>query len=201
MTIFKLFVCKAALLNGALKLNPLRELEELLALFAEPSDAPLFSRAEHVAKETTPEPYHRMLVHDHHMTISMESWHGCSVDVRVLDSRMSDGLYCRRIQLLRGGTEDVVQFGYVRFNLDLVTEQVRKEIQAEEIPLGRILIQHNVFRHVDLGDILRFTAGSGLKRFLPMQDGEVTFGRLATIFCNGAPAIDLLEVSAPLLPR
>jgi hypothetical protein len=31
-----------------------------------------------------------------------------------------------------------------------------------------------------------------------MQPGEVTYGRLATIFCNGIPAIDLLEISAPL---
>ncbi len=187
--------------TGVLTVNPLRELDELLELFPELPENQLFQRAEHIAKETTPEPYHSMLVHDHHMTISMESWHQCSVDVRVLDSRVVDGLYCRRIQLLKSGSEEVVQFGYVRFNLDLVTERVRHEIQAEQIPLGRILIQHNVFRHVDLGAILRFTAGPGLHRFLPMQSGEVTFGRLATIFCNGAPAIDLLEVSAPLSPR
>ena len=30
------------------------------------------------------------------------------------------------------------------------------------------------------------------------QPGEVTYGRLATIFCDQKPAIDLLEVSAPL---
>jgi hypothetical protein len=31
-----------------------------------------------------------------------------------------------------------------------------------------------------------------------MDVGQTTYGRLATIFCNGAPAIDLLEVSSPL---
>jgi hypothetical protein len=79
-----------------------------------------------------------------------------------------------------------------------VTECVKKEILAGIVPLGRVLIQHNVLRHVDLGAILRFTAGPGLATRLQMKEGQVTYGRMATIFCNGSPAIDLLEISAPL---
>lgn len=179
-------------------MNPIKELDELAGLFPEPEEQRLYLRAEHVAKEATPEPYHHMLVHEHHMTVSMESWHNCSVDVDVLASRLENGLYLRKIVLRKGGTPQPVQFGYVRFNLELVTPQVRREILEEKVPLGRVLIQHNVFRHVDLGAILRFTAGPGLERYLHMQPGEVTYGRLATIFCNGTPAIDLLEISAPL---
>ena len=179
-------------------MNPLKELNDLAGLFPEPADAPLFLQARHVAREATPEPYRTMLVHEHHMTISMESWHRCSVDVEVLESRFQDGLYLRKIRLLKSGTSRAVQFGYVRFNLELVTEQVRKEILEEKVPLGRILIQHNVFRHVELGAILQFTVGPGLARWLQMPEQAVTWGRLATIFCNGSPAIDLLEISAPL---
>ena len=172
-------------------MNPLKELQELVGLFPEPEGHPLYLTAEHVAKEATPEPYHRMLVHEHHMTISMESFHDCSVDVEVMASRFEDGLYLRKIRLHKSGTKEAVQFGYV-------TEKVRAEILAEKTPLGRVLIQHNVFRHVDLGAILRFTAGPGLAEYLNMNVGQTTYGRLATIFCNGAPAIDLLEVSSPL---
>ena len=179
-------------------MNPIRELEELVGLFPEPTDRPLYLKAEHVAKEATPEPYRQMLVHEHHMTISMESYHDCSVDVKVLASRFENGLYLRKIILLKSGTEEVVQFGYVRFNLDFVTPQVRQEILEEKIPLGRVLIQHNVFRHVDLGAILRFTAGPTMAEYLQMNVGQVTYGRLATIFCNGSPAIDLLEVASVL---
>ncbi len=181
--------------------NPIRELEELAALFPEPSSAPLYLRAEHIAKEATPEPYHRLLVHEHHMTISMEEWHMCRVDVDVLASRQEGGLYFRKIVLRNSGTGMAVLFGYVRFNLDLVTPGVRAEILEEKTPLGRVLIQHNVFRHVDLGAILRFTAGPGLAECLGMPAGEVTYGRLATIFCNGVPAIDLLEIVRPLEER
>jgi hypothetical protein len=178
--------------------NPIRELEELAALFPEPAGAVLYLSAEHVAKEATPEPYHHMLVHEHHMTISMEEWHVCRVDVDVLASRFENGLYLRKIVLRKSGTDQPVQFGYVRFNLDLVTPGVRAEILEEKVPLGRVLIQHNVFRHVDLGAILRFTAGTRLAEYLKMPVGGITYGRLATIFCNGIPAIDLLEISAPL---
>jgi hypothetical protein len=178
--------------------NPLKELQELVTLFPEPGGHELYLTAEHVAKEATPEPYHRMLVHEHHMTISMESYHDCTVDVEVMASRFEDGLYLRKIRLHKSGTRNAIQFGYVRFNLDFVTEKVRAEILSEKIPLGRVLIQHNVFRHVDLGAILRFTAGPGMAEYLQMDVGQTTYGRLATIFCNGSPAIDLLEVSSPL---
>jgi hypothetical protein len=104
----------------------------------------------------------------------------------------------RKIALRKHGTDEVVQFGLVRFNFDYVTPKVREEILAEKIPLGRVLIQHNVFRHVDLGAIIRFVAGPGMAKYLQMKEGEVTYGRLATIFCNGSPAIDLLEISSPL---
>lgn len=179
-------------------MNPLKELQELVCLFPEPVGHELYLTAEHVAKEATPEPYHRMLVHEHHMTISMESFHDCTVDVEVMASRFEDGLYLRKIRLHKSGTKNAIQFGYVRFNLDYVTEKVRAEILSEKIPLGRVLIQHNVFRHVDLGAILRFTAGPGMAEYLNMNVGQTTYGRLATIFCNGIPAIDLLEVSSPL---
>lgn len=179
-------------------MNPIIELEELVNLFPEADGVPLYAAAEHIAREATPEPYHRMLVHEHHMTVTMEAYHDCSVDVQVVDSRFENDLYLRKILLKKSGTSDVVQFGIVRFNFDYVTPAVKAEILAQKTPLGRVLIQHNVLRHIDLGAIIRFTAAEGLCRYLPMQPGQQTYGRMATIFCNGAPAVDLLEISSPL---
>ena len=106
-------------------------------------------------------------------------------------------LFRSKIVLLKKGTNLVVQFGIVRFDLKSVSEGVRNEILKEQTPLGRILIQHNVFLQIDLGAILRITAGPGLSDALQMPQHGQTFGRLATIFCNGRPAVDLLEISAP----
>ena len=126
------------------------------------------------------------------------AWHRSNTAAIVIDQRFENELYLRRSLLRTGGTGKIVQLGYVRFNFEYVTECVRKEILAGIIPLGRVLIQHNVLRHVDLGAILRFTAGPGLAKRLQMKEGQVTDGRMATIFCYGSPAIDLLEISAPL---
>ena len=177
-------------------MNPLTELDSLLGLF--PQDEPLIDAAEHMPSSQTPEPYKQMLVHDHHMTVTMESYHKTSVDVRVLDQNLDGNIYARKILLLKSGTDQVVQFGIVRFNFQYVTDDVRDEILAGQTPLGRVLINHNVLRHIDLGAILKITAGRGLAGLLQMPEGDVTYGRLATIFCNHRPAVDLLEVSAPL---
>lgn len=139
-----------------------------------------------------------MLVHDHHMTVAMETYHRTSVDVHVFDRRLDGDLYARKIALYEHGTDVPVQFGLVRFNLQYVTEAVRQQILSEQIPLGRVLIEHNVLRHIDLGAILEITAGPPLARYLAMPVGGVTYGRMATIFCNRQPAVDLLEISAPL---
>ncbi len=179
-------------------MNPIVELEQLTELFPETEHRPLYRQARHIAREATPEPYHRMLVHEHHMTVTMESYHDCRVEVEVLESRFENDLYCRKILLKNSSTKDVVQFGIVRFNFDFVSPAVRREIESQKIPLGRVLIQHNVLRHIDLGAIIELTAGPGLAHYFRMPDGDITYGRMATIFCDGRPAVDLLEVSAPL---
>jgi len=178
--------------------NPIIELEQLISLFPETQHSPLYHQARHIAREAAPEPYHRMLVHEHHMTVTMESYHDCEVEVEVVESRFVDDLYCRKILLRNDVTKDVVQFGIVRFNFEFVTDAVRKEIESQEIPLGRVLIQHNVLRHIDLGAIIELTAGPGLAHYLQMEENKTTYGRMATIFCDGLPAVDLFEVSSPL---
>lgn len=177
-------------------MNPHDELRSLTDLFT--GGPALFQRVEHIPSAVTPEPYKSMLVHDHHMTVTMEEYHRMSVDVRVLACREMGDVYARKIVLLKHGTDIPVQFGIVRFHFRYVTDAVRREIIAGEIPLGRVLITHNVLRHIDLGAILHFTAAAGLAEALHMPVGGQTYGRLATIFCNHQPAVDLLEISSPL---
>lgn len=177
-------------------MNPVDEFHKLAAMF--PDAQPLVQDVEYIPASTTPEPYKTLLVHDIHMTVTMERFHGCPVDVHVVDRRLDDDVYARKILLTRHGTNTVVQFGLVRFDFQYVTPAVRDEIISEKIPLGRVLINHNVLRQVDLNAILKLTAGPSLAKYLQMKEGDVTYGRIATIFCNRKPAIDLLEVSAPL---
>ncbi len=177
-------------------MNPVDEYRELTGLF--PGAQPLELSAQHVPNNETPEPYKSMLVHERHMTVTMEQYHNCSVDVHVLAEDLAGDLYCRKIILTKSGTDIPVQFGIVRFHFQYVTQQVREEILSRQIPLGRVLITHNVLRHIDLKSILKIEAGPELAELLKMPEGATTYGRLATIFCNHKPAVDLLEISAPL---
>jgi hypothetical protein len=177
-------------------MNPSDELKKLTSLF--PDGKTLFERAAHVASALTPEPYKLLLVHEHHMTVTMEEFYHTSVVVKVLDRKLAGDIYSRKILLLREDDSRVVQFGIVRFDLSVVLPEVRAEILSEKTPLGRILINYNVLRHIDLGAILQLAAGPGLAGLLDCPAGQTMYGRLATIFCNQKPAVDLLEVAAPV---
>ena len=66
-------------------MNPLDELEKLDSAF--PDEQPLFESVEHIPSSLTPEPYKELLVHEHHMTVTMEAYHRTRVDVRILARR------------------------------------------------------------------------------------------------------------------
>lgn len=176
-------------------MNPFDELKKLTDLF--PGE-PLFESVDHIPSSTTPEPYKRLLVHEHHMTVTMEEFHRCRVDVHVLQSRSAGNTYCREILLTREGSDQVVQYGLVQFNFEFVTQGVRDEILGGQTPLGRVLIEHNVLRHIDLGAILHVKMAPRLAGLMKSAPGTWTYGRMATIFCNRRPAVDLLEISLPL---
>lgn len=177
-------------------MNPHDELNKLTGLF--PGDRPLIAQAEHIPSSLTPEPYKSLLVHEHHMTVTMEEFHRSPVAVKVLAKRLDGDIYSRKILLTRTDTGAVVQFGIVRFNLSYVMPAVRDEIIKEGTPLGRILINYNVLRHIDLGAILRIMPGPELCALFGCTPDHPTYGRMATIFCNQKPAVDLLEISAPI---
>ena len=120
--------------------------EELFAPFGPADDLPEYA---FVAGDAVPPPYHDLLVHNHHMTVTVEAHHGDLVDVRILDRRLEGDSYTRKIVLALQGTGRVVQFGVARVHLNYCSAPVREAIVAGRTPLGRILIQHNVLRFVE----------------------------------------------------
>jgi chorismate-pyruvate lyase len=170
------------------------ELSTLFALF--PPAGPLPDCAV-VAGEEVPEPYHSLLVHEHHMTVTVEAHHGGPVDVVVLERQHQGDSYARKILLKLHGTDKVVQFGIVRINLGFCTPAARTEILSGRTPLGRILIKHNVLRRIEPTTFLRVRTNPALTKWFGLDRPRVTYGRLAYIHCDEKPAIELLEIVAP----
>jgi chorismate-pyruvate lyase len=177
---------------------PLRPLglsvEELFAPFTPAQDLPIYS---FVPGDAVPPPYHDLLVHSHHMTVTVEAHHGDLVDVRILDRRVEGDFYTRKILLALQGSGRIVQFGIARVHLNYCSPPVREAIIAGKTPLGRILIQHNVLRVVEPTAYLRVEAGPGVAKWFGLSQPRPTYGRLAVIYCDGREAIEVLEIVAP----
>jgi chorismate-pyruvate lyase len=170
------------------------DLHSLLALF--PSVGNLLEY-EQVPADEVPEPYSTLLVHPNHMTITVEAHHRDRVNVVILELRQDGDSYSRKILLTRQTDGAVVQFGIMRIKLRYCSEAVQKEILLGQVPLGRILIEHDVLRRIEPTAFLRILPGPAMMQWFGLSRATSTYGRLAYIHCDGKPAVELLEIVAP----
>lgn len=176
--------------------NPQAFLERLIGLYyPEPLELGRFSAMD---SSRLPQPFGMLLAHNRHMTVTVESFHGDSVDVEVLRSQQDGDSYSREILLRTQRRGDVVQYGIVRLRLHLIAEEPRREILQERKPLGRVLIEHQVLREVELLNVWQVHCGPALSRMLHVSPGVMTYGRTAMIHCDSEPAIELLEIVSPV---
>jgi chorismate-pyruvate lyase len=148
--------------------------------------------------EQVPSPYDGLLDHNKHMTVTVESHYGETVDVVVHQTSRKDNWYSREITLVTEQSRRIVQYGIVRLNIDALDPDVWQQIESQELPLGRVLIRHNVLREVELCELWKITSGPCLAAMLHRSIGETVYGRTALIYCDGEPAIELLEIVAPI---
>lgn len=138
-----------------------------------------------------------LLVHDEHMTVTVERFLSEPVRLHVLQQIQTDSHYSRAILLSGSESGRLIQFGIVRIDLTTVGDAVRQEIQAGVTPLGRILIEHDVMRSIHPSYYLKITPTGEMMALLKLADASPIYGRLATIMTHSHPAIEVLEVVAP----
>lgn len=167
------------------------DLADLFALFPPADDLPEFTP---IPGEDMPAPFRELLVHEHHMTVTVEAHHGDLVDVHVLAARRDERYYARKIILTLRGSGKVVLFGIVRINLAFCAPPVRAAILEQKTPLGRVLIEHNVLRRIEPTAYLRIKPGARQLAWFGLRQPQSLYGRLAIIHCDDQPAVELLEV-------
>lgn len=157
---------------------------------------------EEIAPEQMPQPARQLLVHQSHMVRTLNQFYGRPVDVHVLERHRDGNLYSRKIFLTLQETSHVVEYGLVRMDLRPMPKKVVESIVAEHAPLGSILIAHNVLRRIQPKWYLRFGVGNPILNWYGCQTSGPLFGRLGTIYCNGEPTIEVLEIvtSIPVPP-
>ena len=170
------------------------DLAELFAQFSPAADQPKY---EVVPPDAVPPPYRGLLVHEQHMTVTVEAYHGGPVDVRVLEYRQDGDHYSRKILLAHQATGKIVQFGIVRIDLSKASAEVSAAIVERKTPVGRILIRHDVMRRIEPTAFVRIDAGPAQMAWYGETGEGVLYGRLARIHFDGVPAVEVLEVVRP----
>jgi chorismate-pyruvate lyase len=178
--------------------SPLVELTALVKLFYLNTDE--LGEFQRVRGADLQNPYRSLLFHHSHMTVTVEEYHQEKVAVEVLRYDFAGGMYHREIRLRGERSERILQYGIVRLNPRLLQPKVWQEIESRRIPLGRVLIEHEVLREVECLEVWRVICNTGLSRVLLCDPQSMTYGRTAIIHCDGQPAIELLEIVAPVLP-
>ncbi len=161
----------------------------------------ILQHARVVHESDVPDPFRRLLVHHDHMTTTLRDYHDAPIGLSVLDHELTDDTYTRKIILTLAGspatradTPSVVEFGIVRIDLAQVPDVVRSEILQRTIPLGDILIQHDILREIEPKWYLAIDPPSPLLKHFDKPLSATVYGRIGIIHCNGSPAIQLLEV-------
>lgn len=168
------------------------DLDTLVRLFY--ADGGALGHFQEQSAEAMSAAYRPLLAHTGHMTETVEAHHGDRVDVEVLAKQVTPSHYARKILLRRQRDRRVVQFGIMRVAFEFLPDVARAEIEAETTPLGRVLIEHNVLRSVELVALWRVEPGPDLRKLFGIPEGVETYGRTALIYCNHEPAVELLEI-------
>lgn len=148
------------------------------------------------AVSEVPPPYDLLLDHHKHMTVTVEKYYDQTVDVQVHRCQRQADWYAREITLVTSQSQRIVQYGIVRLDTTKLDTEVWQQIESQQIPLGRVLIEHKVMREVELHGLWRVRVGPSLAGLMHVKIGDVLYGRTALIYCDGAPAIELLEIVA-----
>jgi hypothetical protein len=136
----------------------------------------------------------RLLAHNDHMTVTLEADSGCPVVVRALAEWRDESSYARNSLLSRQTDGAILQFGIMRIWLADLPVNVQEEITVQRLPLGRVLVDHNLLREVELITLWRIAPGPALRRHLPNADGREIYGRSAQILVDERPTVQLLEI-------
>ncbi|WP_372370496.1 hypothetical protein [Candidatus Uabimicrobium sp. HlEnr_7] len=143
--------------------------------------------------ETLPAPYRDLLVHQNHMTTTLEKFYGQPVQVEVKKQQVKNSLY-KRFSLLSLPKIGVVEIGIVHMDLSFFSTEIRDEILHGKKPLGKILIDHKEPRDIQVKTYFKLQTCSSLEKAFSMSTLSF-YGRSTRISCK--TPIEVVEIIRP----
>jgi len=158
------------------------------------SDLDELGRFEPVGVDALADDARELLAHSEHMTVALESFHGSPVSVRAVAEWRDEASYARASVLSRQSDGAIVQFGIMRIWLADLPAAAQEEIFSKRVPLGRVLIDHNLLREVELMSLWEIKPGRVLREQLKLNGSAPLYGRSAQILVDERPTVQLLEI-------
>lgn len=145
-----------------------------------------------------PEPYKRLLVHQHDMTSTLENFHAGRIRLEIVGRDRQGPEYFREVALLIEQDKKPVEFGAIKINLDLFPESAQAAILAEHWPLGRILKEAKIEFSSQPRGFLRIASDKVINEVLHLTGAHLLFGRRNTLWNRtGQPLAEIVEILPP----
>jgi len=157
---------------------------------------------EQVDGEAVPQPYKQLLVHNDDMTPTLEKFYGQDIHLRVFGRRRKDNEYFREVVLLLDNNDQPVEFGAIKIDLELFSDEARKQILEERRPLGHILNEGGIKHSSRPKAFLRVASDKVINEALQLTGAHVLYGRRNTLFDpQDRPLAEILEILPPAAQR
>lgn len=147
-----------------------------------------------IEPDDIPQPYRSLLVHRTDMTSTLERHFGGSVVLRPLTTFTQGPWYFRRVLLAQESTGRPLEMGAVRIKIGSFPERIRKQILANDIPLGRLLREGEVRFESVPRMFLSLAPNPEMMGVFWMSESKTLYGRRTEMTHNGTKIGDIVEV-------
>ena len=145
-----------------------------------------------------PEPYHALLVHESDMTTMLSDFHHEKIELRVLERVLTVDDLFRHIVLEGVRTRQIVEYGAIRINLNVINEEARSEIIEGRIPLGGIRNAHGVIYKCAPGAFFKIRSNEWMNQLLLLYEPHWLYGRCNSLSLeDGQTIAEVVEILPP----
>jgi chorismate-pyruvate lyase len=147
-----------------------------------------------------PEPYRQLLVGDHDMTPTLESFHGDRIHLQVMEREHDPKAetLTRMVVLRLIGNERPVEFGCIVIDLVLFPPDARERVLEGASPLGTILADYHIEHFSHPLAFVRVSSDALMGEVLGLTGQHVLYGRRNRLLTRqGEVLADILEILPP----
>lgn len=149
--------------------------------------------------DSLPQPQRSLLVHQGDMTSTLMQFHKSALHLEVLRCEVRGESYLREVVLHLNKTEQAVEFGAIKIQLDLLPSGARRAILDGRIPLGQILKDFNVAYLSRPKAFLKIVPDAFISKALGITGSPTLWGRRNTLSLADRGAFaEIVEILPPV---